>query len=448
MASIGEQTFVQGDQAIADLFFAGDGFRFSDDVLAYQSFSRQLSKLAGRPIVVVNLADLPHAFKTPQDIEGQALPYSDEQVRERSAALQDLCKASLPDVDEDLWMSGDWVFHTVKHPGPNVGALHGHAGKDQEPESVLTPRMKGDCWSRAAIVLVPDRRWSDKAMWSYRTGLNLNDIVKYARGEGAKILSFFHELGHILQLGALFDKETPSSVRWAYESDADKAEMHYGQIVASDPRASASLSRSIRLAMALEAPVRALARFICMPDFYGTALVLDSHMKGQTPPSFDRVCAVEDELRWRCYDTRLFKGGQRPLLLSSNSDSVLVQNTTRAWRQNDLSDKTLNDPITDACGRHLAPRVQGLALQILHEVVTTHPVTDPLTVRAAQLVLRAAEFFSPQIFSVQASHVASRSELVAPVVASPARRRSQTAPLPTGVIVRVPQRTPLGALHA
>jgi hypothetical protein len=411
MVPVEDVPVVYNDRAIADLFLSDRGvrFRFSDPLAAYLRLSQELSRLAGKPILVVNLADLPHAYEELRDVPSNQ-PYTALQVSERASKLSEYYKHAFPGVDPAIWMKGDMAVHAASYALPNAGAVVKSCREEEPPPSILSPRMEGDVWSQAVIIFVPDRRWSDKAMWARRTGLSEDEIVKYPKGDGSKITALLHEMGHALQKGAVND-DTPDSVRCAYETNAINGEIQYGTILADDPRAPAQWSRSIRLTIALEAPVRAMARFLNAPEFYGTALAIDSHIKGIEPPSYEAARMGQRELRWRYYTTSQGIRGRDGELLSKRDNSRIIQKTIIAYWRRELIDPSLAPLIDAACNHYVGPKDRVSALRILHDEVINHPITNPHARSAAGLVLRAAKFFCPPIFAVRGVEHATRAEI-------------------------------------
>lgn len=421
MVPVDSQAVVQINPTIADLFVGDGAFRFTDGPEAYQSFSRKLSQLYGRPVAVVNLGDLPHGYANPHDIPAIGQPaFTPAQIDDRQATLRRLVEASLPAADHDV-LTKFRLAEIAACASQTASTLSDHQNNITRPVPFQT-RLDGDYVASAAIILMPDRRWSAKTKWSYLTGLPEDQITHYPEGDGVDVLTLGHELSHLEQKtveahtsagftgsdnGGLvkIDANSAGNVmahkerRWRYESDADMGSDDKAALIERDPRVSPDMAKTIheaRLALPL---ARALSRFGMSPEFYGTGLALRGHQTGMTPLPFNRHCEAVDEVLVRVVERRqglLAPGGA---LLSESSDSTIVHNTTNGYRLGQLQDMSLLAAISSACDGPKAAEQRVPLLHTLLEVVKSEPITDRLVLEEAGLVLEGAQFFAPHIFA-------------------------------------------------
>lgn len=191
-----------------------------------QQFSRRLSAIVGRTVLVVDLGAMPHAPTVRSTGNHAEAPFTEAQIAERARFLQEQAKATFPD-QSDMWDKWKWKESSAKVCAPNIDELLVRGGP---PEVVakaqqLPGRLAGDCWDKAAVIFAPDRRWTPQQDWALLTGLG-GLMERNPPGNLVQLYSEEHETAHLMQRRLGFDKAGENwpnqRKRWVLEFDADE----------------------------------------------------------------------------------------------------------------------------------------------------------------------------------------------------------------------------------
>ncbi|MBP7254050.1 MAG: hypothetical protein KBA75_11280, partial [Alphaproteobacteria bacterium] len=193
-------------------------------IMPMRTFSRRLSRLVGRTVLVVDLAATPHAPTVRSTGNHAETSFTEEQLAERARFLQEQAKATFPE-KADVWDKWQWK-ESAKVCAPNIDELLVKGGP---PEVVaqahkLPARLAGDCWDKAAIIFSPDPRWTPHQDWALLTGMG-GLLERSPPGTLVQDYSRKHEFAHLLQRRRGFDKAGENwrnqRKRWVLEYDAD-----------------------------------------------------------------------------------------------------------------------------------------------------------------------------------------------------------------------------------
>ncbi len=403
-----------------------------------QTFSRRLSKLVGRTVLIVDLADEPHAPTVRSTGNHAETPFTEAQLAERVRFLQDQAKTTFPD-KTDIWDKWQWK-ESAKVCAPNIDELlvKGGAPEVVAQAQKLPARLAGDCWDKAAIIFSPDPRWTPQQDWALLTGMG-GLLERSPPGTLVQDYSRKHEFAHLLQRRRNFDKAGESwrnqRKRWVLEYDADNLFLKEArrknkllQRKAKDAKltgAALTDNRAQRQTLIENAQavkhMRVISGFLYTMPRYWIGLAQDNATalglsRLSAPPGDDKAAqqlhraaeraaekssVVGYELRWRV--AAQLEG--KPL----QEDSATLQAKIRDWRSHPEAsdDRTshrweLNRLFSDhwTNGKNFA--WGGLndvrqSIPAVREVLASGAITDPLTRRNAQLVSQAAEYFRPSL---------------------------------------------------
>ena len=121
--------------------------------------------------------------------------FTAEQIKKRAAELEAICIDTLPNEPAKTWRARDLARDTASNACADVGSLSGPFGADEKPHGFLKSRLHGECWHQVAIILIPDRRWSDRSMWAMRSGLSEDIITRYP-----KAVSYTHLIAPVAKI--------------------------------------------------------------------------------------------------------------------------------------------------------------------------------------------------------------------------------------------------------
>ncbi len=439
------------------------------DELTARDLSRTLTQLSGRPVLVVDLAAMPHAPTTRSTGNHTEANFTRDQLGERARYLAREARETLPEA-QPLWQKWKWRSVSAKICAPNVDELtvKGGPAADIAAALQLPSRLVGDAWDKAAVIFAPDRRWTVQQEWANITGLG-GRLERHPVGDSVRTYLSGHETAHVLQRRQGLDQTNASAAqqnlaKWVIEYDADKMEVDglrqlgrrlkqqsvreglQGEALAENRQQRQELLEN---AMGIK-HMRAINGFLYATPQYWVALALDNPKQlglQSEPRNCDDKAAVQDythsvkkaaeksflagyELRWRV--AAQLEG--RPL----TEDSATLQAKIKDWRDNpgpaqpntarwelnywfsDILSRDKNAKSPDEPKKNFywgAANDVTQAIPALRQVMAGGAITDPLTRRNGELVLQAAEFFVPSL-------------KVAPSPAQPSRQApAQTAAL-------------------
>lgn len=403
-----------------------------------RTFSRRLSRLVGRTVLVVDLAAEPHAPTVRSTGNHAETQFTEAQLTERVRFLQEQAKATFPDKTE-IWEKWQWQKSAMVC-APNIDEL---VVKGGPPEVIaqaqkLPARLAGECWDKAAVIFAPDRRWTPEQDWALLTGMG-GLLERSPPGNLVQIYSSDHETAHFLQRRLNFDKAGESwpnqRKRWVLEYDADNLFLKEArrkskqlQRQARNGNLSAAAlanNRTQRRALIENAQavkhMRVISGFLyTMPRYwiglaqdnpviFGlkrlTAAPGDSKAAQQLHRAAERAAekasVVGYELRWRV--AAQLEG--KPL----QDDSATLQAKIRDWRSHPGPSKEkgshrweLNRLFTEIYTNGKNFHWGSLndvrqAIPAVRAVLASGAITDPLTRRNGELVVQAAEYFRPSL---------------------------------------------------
>lgn len=419
------------------------------DELTARDLSRRLTQLSGRPVLVVDLAAMPHAPTTRTTGNHSEAPFTRDQLVERARYLAREARETLPEA-LPVWQKWKWLAVSAKICAPNVDELTVKGGPDAEVAAAkhLPSRLAGESWNKAAVIFAPDRRWTVQQEWANMTGLG-GRLERHPTGEGVRTYASGHETAHVLQLRQGFDQTNASTAqqnlaKWIIEYDADKMEVdglrQLGLRLKQQARREGlqgealAENRQQRQELLENAAgikhMRAINGFLYSTPQYWVALALDNRRElGLLPEPRDRddKAAVQAyavstqqaaeksflagyELRWRV--AAQLEG--KPL----KDDSATLQAKIKDWRDNpgpaqsgtarwelnywfsDIFSRDKNARSPDEPKKNFywgAVNDVTQAIPALRQVMASGAITDPQTRRNGQLVLQAAEFFVPSL---------------------------------------------------
>lgn len=364
-------------------------FQIAKAMCAYHHFkddrvtlSQKISKILGRPVLVVNLADIPHAPL----ITSGAAAFTATQISERSAALQDMAHEALPDASH-LWRDWKWGFIASSHEATSDFIRNGPI----PPEKAMPERMAGPFWNKAGIIVMPDRRVMLQEAWP-------EALEDYYLG---------HEAGHVMQSCPAV--ESPHDAwRWESEIDSDRGSFNAMKIYSR--HVSSSISDELHETIVSVKHDRARQGFLNAPPIYWSALSFD-----QADVTYERALLAGYELRLRVY------ADANTLQLPSSSEGI--QKLITDWRQHrgpsgyqhpshirelDQLEHIFGSLYVDTWNFGWA-RVgcSDNAVDILQKVQGQS--SDPLARRNAELIVAAHEYFKDDRNSPKRTNVAPLS---------------------------------------
>lgn len=419
------------------------------DELTARDLSRSLTQLSGRPVLVVDLAAMPHAPTTRTTGNHSEEPFTRDQLAERARYLAREARETLPEA-KSIWQKWKWLAVSAKICAPNVDELTVKGGPEAEVAAAkqLPSRLTGESWNKAAVIFAPDRRWTEQQEWANITGLG-GRLERYPAGSSVRTYLSGHETAHVLQRRQGLDQNSASAAqqnlaKWLIEYDADKMEVNGLRQLGL--RLKQQSQREGLQGTALEENrqqrqelmenavgikhMRAINGFLYSTPRYWVALALDNPRQlGLLPEPRDRddkptvqayaqsVQQAADksflsgyELRWRV--AAQLEG--KPL----TEDSAALQAKIKDWRDNPGPAQSgtarweLNYWFSDIFSRDKKAKSPDepknnfywgaandvtQAIPALRQVIASGAITDPLTRRNGELVLQAAEFFVPSL---------------------------------------------------
>lgn len=438
------------------------------DELTSRDLSRSLTQLAGRPVLVVDLAAMPHAPTTRTTGNHTEAPFTREQLAERARYLAREARETLPEA-QPVWQKWKWLAVSAKICAPNVDELTVKGGATAEVEAAkrLPSRLSGEGWDKAAVIFAPDRRWTTQQEWANITGLG-GRLERYPAGEAVRTYQSGHETAHVLQRRQGLDQTSASAAqqniaKWLIEYDADKMEVDglrqlggrlkrqvQQQNLSGEALAENRQQRQELLENAVGIKhMRAINGFLYATPRYWVALALDNpRALGLLPEPRDRddkgamhAYAVSTqqaaeksflsgyELRWRV--AAQLEG--KPL----TENSAILQAKIKDWRDNpgpaqpntarwelnywfsDIFSRDKNSQSPDEPKKNFywgAANDVTQAIPALRQVLADGAITDPLTRRNGALVLQAAEFFVPSLKTAAPSPARPAAPAFAPVL--------------------------------
>jgi hypothetical protein len=420
------------------------------DVLTQQQFSRALSEIVQRPVLVVDLGAMPHAPTVRNTNNHTETEFTAEQIKDRAHYLARQAQSILPEA-RDIWKKWKWREVSATICAPNIDELlvKGETAADVKNNTNLPTRLVGECWDKAAVIFAPDRRWSVKQEWQNMTGLG-NRLEYHPPGTGVRVYTGGHETAHVEQLrigfdSAIKDSNKAETVKWLIERDADllpiKEMRHLGLNLKKQAQAenltgaalaynSAERREMVETAQAVK-HMRAISGFLVSTPRYWSALALDNPRQlgllsepqdkkdGAAMQTFQQAALdaaeksklVGYELRWRV--AAQLEG--KPL----QDNSATLQAKIKDWQDNPgpSADKhshryELNYWFSDIVSRDKNAKSSDepkksfywstvndvqQAIPALKQVLASGAVTDPLTQRNGELVVRAAHYFAPSL---------------------------------------------------
>ena len=380
--------------------------------------SRELSKIVGRPALVVWLDEMPHAFSDPSHLRA----YAEEEVAARAAFLAARAKEALPHAA--LWKDKDWswepaaAFNAPNSSHLRTGAKHvGNLGR------VLPSRLEGACWNRGGVVFGSDRNWSVAQCWSSLSCLGDTLLARFPKGKGIRGYLLLHEIAHLLQRQPTLDFLTTGSEaenfarNFKAEADADLFALTMMNSMARRLESQGDFDRAhdLRETVLAVKHARALNGFLYGMPHYWVAPMLD--VCGGS--AWHEPCVAQQPTPEAClqagYVVRaLVYARVTGIRLPSGFDAM--QSLVKDWQAQTLRDDGLRAKMDNAFGgpfnwggvNHVAQSIPAL-----RDIIREGVITDPLTLRYATLVLDAAESFAPRAAfnAVVAQRPVSRSPL-------------------------------------
>lgn len=265
------------------------------DEMPRRAFTRAISDVVGRPVLVVDLGDMPYAPTRRSTGNHTEANFTPEQIKERARYLEDEAKAVLPEA-KPLWDCWKWAEITATICAPNIDEMlvkfdpnTDHATAKNRPA-----RLIGDFWDSAAVIFAPDRRWTVTQEWQNLTGLGT--LLEYhPPGNGVRTYTGGHETTHAIQRRQSMDKnhshpQQAELAKWVIERDADNLPLHQlkqlGHKLLADAKrhnlqgdalqANSEERRSLVETAVAVKHMRALSGFLVSTPRYWIALGLDS----------------------------------------------------------------------------------------------------------------------------------------------------------------------------
>ncbi len=185
-------------------------------------FSREVSRLMGRPVLVMHLDELPH--HNPNGV------YSSDQLKDRVEALKAITAAEVPSKVWDRW---NWKNSAGACEPTHFSLCTPEALTDLAAAAPLGRRMPNSCWKKAGIVFLPETHITSEEIWTSMAGLDdpPNDKNPEGRwnhalehippGDSVRTYLRRHELCHIEQQHPNCNAELSDDRRNLSELDAD-----------------------------------------------------------------------------------------------------------------------------------------------------------------------------------------------------------------------------------
>lgn len=436
------------------------------DEMPRRAFSRAISEVVGRPVLVVDLEDMPYAPTRRETGNHTEANFTPEQINARAHYLQTEAQAVLPEA-KPLWEHWKWAEITANICAPNIDEMLVKFDPNADPVGAKNrpARLIGDFWDSAAVIFAPDRRWTVAQEWQNLTGLG-NLLEYHPPGSGVRTYTGGHETTHVLQRRQSMDKshshpQQAELAKWVIERDADKLPLHQlkqlghkllvyakqhnlrGEAMQANRDERRAL---VETAVAVK-HMRALSSFLVSTPRYWIALGLDSPQRlGLLPEPRDptnqeaadkflasarqaaeKSLLVGYEVRWRV----AAQLAGTPLTKSSKE----VQAEIKEWWDNPGPGKQAGTPhwelnywFSDIFSRDKQAKSPDelkknffwgtvndvrAAIPALKEVIASGAMTDPLAVRNSNLILNAAYYFMPSMKNAPHQPKAQLSYLVA-----------------------------------
>ncbi len=187
------------------------------ETMPHVDFSRLVTKIIGRPTVVINLQELPHS--TPAWTRRF---YTHEEFAHRAAWVKQAAEGIFPVETKVIPEWEDTWTRTALNPQP-MNIRMGHKPLAQVPQTSFAHRLPGKFAPTFSVILTPDRRWSGEQLWCHITGLTPDTLENCPKGNGIKHHTFFHELAETLQTAEPHTARTMASDAraWLGEIDAN-----------------------------------------------------------------------------------------------------------------------------------------------------------------------------------------------------------------------------------
>jgi len=432
-----------------------------------QQFSLAVSEIAGRPVLVVDLEAMPHAPTGRGTNNHTEAWFTPDQLKDRAAYLQRLALETHPEA-EDIWNAWEWEKVSACVCAPNIDELSvmGGAETDLAASMNMPSRLVGACWDKAAIIFSPDERWTPVQEWQNLTGLR-EEMEHCPPDALVRAYTVAHETGHALQKRKDFDRPEDNGIqtqkdKHLIEWDADDLPITGMRQLARSLNKQAlqqnlqgealAANRAERRALLENAQgikmMRALNGFLSTSPRYWISLAQDNPQKlgllpipdNQNAESVSRFFQAADkaaeksilanyELRWRV--AAQIEGN--PLTENSTALQCKIKdwldnpgpcsdNTSHRWELNywfsdflSLDKKAKNKPQNSFYWGGVNDVKQSIPA--LRQVVESGLITDPLTLRTAELVMRAAYYFKPSLRPASTAPIAvSRQHLATPTI--------------------------------
>lgn len=354
---------------------------FQSQTMDPMAFSRAVSGLLRRPILVVPLDQLPHSSADPANA-GHV--FTEDERKARAVKLKRLAMKTLPQ-GNTWWRVWDWQ-ELAKQRGPNGATGHSanHHLKDKTAGPVLpalAQRRQGAYRPECSVILAPDRRWSLEAEWSNQLARDSDAAGTALRAGAIKHYIFLHELGHALQRQESHKLKTWEQ-SWHAELDADR--FAFAQM-----DARAGRTKDPEEAQALRETVQAMKHARALKGFLGNAWAyLFAPALDAVPEPAPDACRLAVYEMW----VRVYARLTRQTLVG---DSAQVQGRISTWISDDRNRDTLLD---EAFGQFKWGEVSAdpaQAIPALRTMLDAGEFTDPLARKTVQQVLDAAEYFRP-----------------------------------------------------
>lgn len=373
-------------------------------------FSREVSRLMGRPVLVVRLDDLPHHKK--------GGGFTDSELSERAEALREMAETEVP---SEIWKQYKWTVAAESHEPTNDGLCTPEKFAGLPTQAPLSRRIPNACWKKAGVVFLPETYLTPREMWTDMIGLDdmptrknpngrwNHPLERIPPGDSVRIYTRRHELVHLEQQHPNCNTELTDDRRNLAELDADIGAFSDLRWMAGLPNTSDAKRNELLETSQGIMHVRALQTFIKSTKPYCFTVAFDAHAyDAQTvSPEWEAHLSVNYGKNWlAAYELRL-----RVLAEMGIEGLEHLPRDSFSIRQHLVglaAHAPVDQKIYDAMGHYLeAPyNWSGLdpadTLPILRDIVNNGEIDSPFTRRNANLVLQAVDYFKPSLLHKRA----------------------------------------------